>query len=75
MKHGLIKPNYILLNSLDLFDSPIRDDELYTEMDDEFNVPVQFKGTTCIFSSRMPSRAELDTCRKFDTTSHNEWNL
>ena len=30
MKHGHIKPNYILLNSLDLFDIPIRDDELYT---------------------------------------------
>ena len=28
----------------------------------------------CIFFSRMPTRAELETCRHFDMMSHNEWN-
>ena len=35
-------------------------------MDDEFNVPVQFKGTKCILLSRVPTRAELETCQNFD---------
>ena len=46
----------------------------YIEMDDGFNVPVQFKGNKCIFSLHMPTRAELDTCQHFDMTGHNEWN-
>ena len=43
-------------------------------MDDELNVPVKFKGTKCIFSSRVPTCAELDTCQNFDMAIHNEWN-
>ena len=43
-------------------------------MDDEFNVPVQFKGNKCIFLSRVTTRAELETCQNFDMTIHNEWN-
>ena len=48
MKHSLIKPNQIRFSGIDLFENPIRDDDLYIEMDDEFNVPVQLKGTKCI---------------------------
>ena len=43
-------------------------------MDDELNVPVQFKETKCIFSSCIPTCAELDTCKNFEMTSHNECN-
>ena len=43
-------------------------------MGDELNFPVKFKGTKCIFSPRMPTHAELDTVRHFDTKIHNEWN-
>ena len=43
-------------------------------MYDDLNVPVQFKGTKCILSSCMPTRAELNMCQHFDMTSHNEWN-
>ena len=43
-------------------------------MNDELNVPVQFKGARCIFSSRVPTCAELDTCQHFDTMIHIVWN-
>ena len=43
-------------------------------MVDELNIPVQFKGNKCLFSSCVPTRAELDTCQHFDMTGHNEWN-
>ena len=74
MKHILINPNHILFNGLDFFDNMIIYDEFYIEMDDELNVPVQFKGNKCIFLSRVPTRAELDTFQHFDMKSHNEWN-
>ena len=74
MKHSLINSNHIWFNVLDFFDNPIHDDELYIKIDNELNVPVQFKATKCIFMSRMPTRAELDTWQHFDMKSHNEWN-
>ena len=72
MKHSFINTNHIKFNVLELFDNMIRENDLYIEMDDELNVPVQFNGTKCIFLSRIPTRAELDTCRQFDMPSHNE---
>ena len=62
MKQSLINPNQIRLSGLDFFDNPINGDELYIEMDDEVNAPVKFTGNKCIILSRMPTRAELDTC-------------
>ena len=61
MKHILINPNQIRLNGLDFFDNPIRDGEMYKEMDDELNFPMQFKGAEFILLSRVPTYAELDT--------------
>ena len=52
----------------------IRENDLYIEMDDELNVAMQFKGTKCILSSRVPKRDEIETGRHFDVASHNEWN-
>ena len=72
MKNSLINPNYIQFNSLEFFDNPILDNKMYIDMDNELNVPVQFKGTKCIFSSHVPARAELDMCQNFYMTSHNE---
>ena len=74
IKHRLIDPNQIRFNGIYLFENPICDDDLYTEMDDELNAPVQFKGTKCILSSRVPTHDELETWRHFDMKSHNEWN-
>ena len=74
IKHSLIKPRRIRFNELALFDNNICDDELYIEMDEELNVPMKFKVTKCIFLSRVPIHAELDTCRHFDMTIYNEWN-
>ena len=74
MKFIPINPNKIRFDGLDFFENPIFDEDLYIEMDDELNVTVQFKGTKCIFSSRVPTCAELDICPQFYITSHNEWN-
>ena len=71
MKHSLTNPNQVQFNVLDFFDNPIHDDELYIKIDNELNVPVQFKGNKCIFLSRLTTRAEIDMCQHFDMTSHN----
>ena len=74
MNHSLINPNQIRFNGLDFFDNMIRDDELYIEMNDELNIPVQFKGTKCIFLSLVPTHAELEMCQHFYMKSNNKWN-
>ena len=74
MKHSLTNPNQVQFNVLDFFDNHIRKDEMYIEMDDDLNVPMQFKGTKCILLSCAPTRAELDMCRHFEITSYDEWN-
>ena len=43
-------------------------------MNDELNIPVQFKGTKCIFLSLVPTCAELETCQHFYMKSNNKWN-
>ena len=74
MKHSLINPNQIRFSGLDFFDNPIRDEELYAEMSDNLVIPLTFKGTKCVFSSRVPTRFELDTCQHYEMTSQREWN-
>ena len=52
----------------------MRDDELYMELDDDLRVPLRYKGTKCIFDSRVPTRQELNECTRFDVTGSDEWD-
>ncbi len=74
MKHSLINPSKVHFNGLDFFDDPVRDEELlYVGINDELVIPVKFKGTKCIFDSRVPTRQELESCPHFEMTSSREW--
>ena len=73
MKHSLINPNQIRFNGLDFWDNPLRDDELYMELDDDLRIPLQFKGTKCVFTSRVPTKEELNTCIHYHITSSDTW--
>ena len=71
---SLIKHNQIRLNSLDFYDNPARDEEFYVELNDDLNIPLQFKGTKCTFLLRVTTLRELETCQNFDMTSDNKWD-
>jgi hypothetical protein len=73
MKHSLINPNQVRFNGLDFWDNPLRDDELFMEITEELRVPLRFKGTKCVFKSRVPTKEELDTCPHFEITSPHPW--
>ena len=59
---------------LDLFDNTYSDDELCIKVDDKMAVPLQLKGTKCVFESRLPTCCELDFCPHYDIKNYAEWN-
>ena len=73
MKHSLIKTNHICSNGLEFYDNPARDEDFYVELDDNLNIPLQFKGTKCTFISRVPTLHELETCQHFDMKRDHKW--
>ena len=74
MRHSLINPNQVRHSGLDFYDNPARDDELFVELDDGLNLPLRYKGTKCVFSSRVPTHAELSSCVHYEMTSRDEWD-
>ena len=74
MKHSLINPNQVRYSGLDFYDNPARDDELFMELDDGLHLPLRYKGTKCVFSSRVPTHAELSNCTHYEMTSRDEWD-
>ena len=73
MNHSLINPNQIRFNGLDFFDNPTRDEQLCIQIGDDLFLPLDFKGTKCLFESRSPSRDELNNCVHLHLTSTKEW--
>ena len=47
MQHSLINPNQVRFHGIDFFDNTVSDNELYIDMDDYTEIPLQFKGTKC----------------------------
>ena len=74
MNHSLINPNQIRFNGLDFFDNPTRDEEIYFEADESLHIPMNFKGTKCVFTSRVPTPDELHQYEHFHLTSSRDWN-
>ncbi len=77
IKHSLINPNQIrCTNGLDFADNPIMRDErgLQIEMDYGLFIPLECRVTKLQFTSRVPTREELDSCPHFEMTHVNEWN-
>ena len=73
MQHNVINPNQVPFNRINFLDNPVRDEELYIEVDDEKAIPLQFKGTACVYKSRVPTRCELKSCPKYGMTNDTEW--
>ena len=66
MQHSLINPNQVRFHRLDLFDNPVCTEKLYIEVDDETAIPLQSKGTKCVFKSRVPTCCDLESCSDYD---------
>ena len=63
MRHSLINPNQVRHSGLDFYDNP-----------DGLNLPLRYKGTKCMFSSRVSTHAELSSCVHYKMTSRDEWD-
>ena len=74
MKHSLINPNQVCFRRLNSFDNTVCDEELYIGVYDETKFPLQFKGTKCVFKSRVPTRSNLESCPHDDMMNDAEWN-
>ena len=74
MQHSLINPNQAHFHGLDLFDNHVRDDKLCIRVDKKTVIHLKFKGTKCVFESRVPTRCELGSCTHYDMTSDAQWN-
>ena len=74
MKHSLINPNQVRHCSLNFYDNSARDDELYMELEDGLCLLLRYKGTKCVFNSRVPTHAELSSCVHYEMTSRDEWD-
>ena len=75
IQHSLINPNQVRFHGLNLFDNLVCDDELYIEVDNETDIPLQFKETKCVFKSRVPTSNEFDSSPHYDMTNNAELNL
>ena len=73
MKHRLINADKIRSNFLEFYYNPDRDEDIYVELDDNPNVPLQFKGTNCTFLLCVSTWQELETFQYFDMTSDHGW--
>ena len=73
MQHSLISSNQVRFHGINFLDNPVRDEELYIEVDDEKSIPLQFKGTKCVFKSRVPTSCELKSCKHYDMTNAEKW--
>ena len=69
IQYSLINLNQVRFHWIDFFDNPVCTEELYIEVDDKTSTPLQFKGTKCVFKSRVLTRRELDSCPQYDTTN------
>ena len=75
MQHSLINLNQVRFHGLNLFDNTVRKDKLCIKVDDDPEIPLQFKGTKCVFESRVPTRIKLESCPHYYMTNDAEWNL
>ena len=44
------------------------------ELNDGLCLPLRYKGTKCVFTSRMPTCTELSNCVHYEMTSRDKWD-
>jgi hypothetical protein len=74
MAMSLINPNQIRHSGLVVSDDPTDHDRVFGITGDTFKIPVEILGTTIFFSSRAPTKRELENCRVLDMTLDSPWN-
>ena len=74
IKHRIINTNQICVNGLEFYDNPSIYEEFYVQLDDDMNIPLQFKVTKYTFLLRVMTRRELETYHNFDMKSDHEWD-
>jgi len=74
MQHTLINPNQVRAFGVSLCNDPTNSNQwLGMTIQDVFN-SFAMAGTTCSFSTRIPTSWELENCPHLEITSDSEWN-
>ena len=75
LNHSLINPNQIRHNGIDYWDNPYDGQRgLNIDIDRGPIIEMALDGTKVSFSSRAPTRHELDTCEYIEMTSNLNWD-
>lgn len=71
---SLINPNQIRYNGLVVSDDPTDQNRIFGITGTDFVIPFDIAGTTVFFSSRVPSKWEMENCRVIEMTLDSPWN-
>ena len=74
MLMSLINPNQMRHHGLVVSDDPTDHDLFFGITGENFTIPFDIAGTTIFFSSRAPTRWELQNCRIIKMTMDSPWN-
>ena len=74
MHMSLINPNQMRHYGLVVSDDPTDYDRTFGVSGDNFVIPFEISGTTVFFSSRVPTRWELENCRVVEMTMDSPWS-
>ena len=74
MQMSLINPNQMRYGGLVVSDDPTDHDQPFGISGNDFTIPFELSGTTIFFSSRVPTKWELENCRVVEMTLDSPWN-
>jgi hypothetical protein len=75
LDHTLINPNQVRSYGIPFWDNPFDTTRsLSIDIHDDFHIPLRPVGTKLMFTSRVPTATELETCEHIHMTSSAPWN-
>ncbi len=75
MKNSLINPNQVRAFGVSLCDDPTDPNRHMGMTIQDQLIPFAMAGSTCHFTTRMPTNWEMENCLQVEITSDAEWNL
>jgi len=75
LNHSLINPNQCRSYGISVCDDPTDKHRVIgMELSDNYFLPFRMRGTTCYFTSRLPTNDELESCQTFKVSDDNDWD-
>jgi len=75
LNHSLINPNQCRSYGINVCDDPTDKHRVIgMELSENYFLPFTMRGTTCYFTSRLPTIEELESCQTFKVSDDNDWD-